>query len=635
MSPQSQPPVIPAPNDPAEWKRWREELHNWRTEETAAQNYTGSNYNSPEFEWMQRCFAFGKVMLFDREFIDPHTSQFKVDQWLDTVEREFGGLDALALWQAYPRIGIDSRNQFDHYRDVPGGRKGLKRLVEHIQSRNVRVVLAYNPWDTGTRRESKPDHEALAEIVGEAGFDGVFLDTLQRGASDLRQALDKVEPGIVLESELALPVDAISDHHASWAQWFDDSYAPGIVRNKWFERRHMMHLIRRWDWDHTGELHMAWMNGAGMFIWQNIFGSWNGWTEHDKKILRIMLPIQRRYWKHFSYGEWTPLVETGHPHVFASRWVYDGVQLWTVVNRSQELAESHIEGIASNSSTRLYDLINGIELDHSQLKVASRGISALISIPSSRIDNDFKTFLAKQSSITTKGSESTTRHDLMPVRVTAQPSRVRVAPTGMKVLAGGHRTVVSAMRVRECGEYQYAAFHGLAYPDLHATRYIERHVIIGNVAVAEREVSNADFHQFLKESGYQPKDKEYFLQHWSNGAPKQGEESKPVVYVSLDDAREFAKWAGLRLPTEDEWQLAVEEHSLPYGQVWNWTESEHEDGHTTFSLLKGGTAHKTEGSDWYTESGPQKPDWTMKLIHFWPAMDRSEVIGFRCACDLD
>ena len=34
--------------------------------------------------------------------------------------------DAVVIWQAYPNIGFDERNQFDFYRDLPGGRRSSK-----------------------------------------------------------------------------------------------------------------------------------------------------------------------------------------------------------------------------------------------------------------------------------------------------------------------------------------------------------------------------------------------------------------------------------------------------------------------------------------------------------------------------
>lgn len=629
-----QAPLIPAPSDPAEWKSWREGLENWRTETRAGLHYDGAPYDKPEFDWMQSCFAFAMVMLFDRQFVDPKGNMFEVDRWLDMMNREFGGIDAVALWQAYPRIGIDSRNQFDHYRQVPGGLKGLKHVVDRIHAHGSRAVLAYNPWDTGTQREPKPDSQVMADLVKEVGFDGIFLDTLREGGKALRDAMDRARPGLVLESELALDLSAIPEHHASWAQWFDDSEAPGVLRNKWFERRHMQHMIRRWDKDHTGELHMAWMNGAGVFIWENIFGSWNGWSDRDKSWLRLMLPIQRRFARHFTGGEWTPLVETSVPHLYASRWELDGVSLWTAVNRDTRAVSGFVQSLSSDGTTRLFDLVRGVELDHGRLEIGSRGIGALTAVPSRLVDSGFKEFLSKQADRYHKAKFFEGRVEPKVVRISPSPSHLRVPQPGMKRVEAGSYTVVSKFRVRECGDYEYALFGSPGYPGLHQERTLETRVEVSAFALAIREVTNGEFHTFLQATRYKPKSRESFLAHWRNGAPKPGEEDLPVTYVSLADARAYAQWANLRLPTEHEWQLGVTQHLMDHGKVWNWTESEHQDGHTTFSVLKGGCEWKAVGSDWYADSGPHPPEFSMKLIHFWSGMDRSEAIGFRVAVDL-
>ena len=61
----------------------------------------------------------------------------------------------------------------------------------------------------------------------------------------------------VLEGESRVSLARIDDHQLSWAQWFADSAAPGVLRARWFERRHMLHHTRRWNRDHSDELQSA------------------------------------------------------------------------------------------------------------------------------------------------------------------------------------------------------------------------------------------------------------------------------------------------------------------------------------------------------------------------------------------
>jgi hypothetical protein len=264
-------------------------------------------------------------MMYDEAFYDPDRNEYTVESFIDDGIRKFGGYDAIVLWHAYPRIGFDNRNQFDFYRDMPDGLEGLRVLSRAIRKRGVKVFIDYNPWDTGTRREDKPDVDVLAELVQMIEADGIFLDTLHEGTSELRTKLDAVRPGVVLESELTLPVERVHDHHMSWAQWFEDGDVPGVLWNKWFERRHMMHQIKRWNLDHSEELQTAWMNGSGILVWENVFGSWVGWNARDCSILRTMLPIQRRFVRLFCGEGWTPLVETEKAHVYASLWQEGGL----------------------------------------------------------------------------------------------------------------------------------------------------------------------------------------------------------------------------------------------------------------------------------------------------------------------
>src|SRR5688572_30678060 len=154
--------LISAPKDSSKWPEWREQLQQWRESTRYLLQYDDSRYALPEFEWIPRTFTLALVMIGDLTFYD---GDYRLNEFLDVAAQDFGGYDAIILWHAYPRIGFDSRNQFDFYRQMPGGLKRLRQLVDECHSRGVRVYIDYNPWDTGTRREEQSDVDALAALV--------------------------------------------------------------------------------------------------------------------------------------------------------------------------------------------------------------------------------------------------------------------------------------------------------------------------------------------------------------------------------------------------------------------------------------------------------------------------------------
>jgi formylglycine-generating enzyme required for sulfatase activity len=87
----------------------------------------------------------------------------------------------------------------------------------------------------------------------------------------------------------------------------------------------------------------------------------------------------------------------------------------------------------------------------------------------------------------------------------------------------------------EQGRYDYERpLHKVTVPDFYIGRY---------------PVTNEEYGLFLKENPAL-REPEYWADRQFN-QPRQ-----PVVGVSWDDAKKYAKWAGLRLPTEAEWEYA-------------------------------------------------------------------------------
>jgi formylglycine-generating enzyme required for sulfatase activity len=678
-------PLIPAPSNPIQWPAWREALQAEREQMKRRLAYDDTLYRRPDFAWVPSCYCCCFVMMCDKQFYDRATQRFTVDAFVADGVRRFGGFDAVVLWHAYPRIGFDNRNQLDFYRDTPGGLPGLKELCRQLHEHGVKVFIDYNPWDTGTRREGKPDADALVELIQSIEADGIFLDTLHEGFAEIRTKLDTVRPGVVLESELTLPPQRIHDHHMSWAQWFDDSDVPGVLWNKWFERRHMMHQIKRWNNDHTGELHTAWMNGSGILVWENVFGTPVLWSNHDNSILRSMLPVQRRYRNLFSSEQWTPLVATKQAHVYASLWEGESMRLWTLVNRSKKIVDGALLKVPHVEEQHYYDLIAGKEIGSIQRdyiilegKIEPRGIAAFMASIHEALGPDFQDFLAHQAALHA-GPVCVDRPDLaeqtlIKPKLTELYKPVEI-PEDMTLIPGVEVEMEISYRNRECGFYHLpdGKLPAKSTRGLNKIITFKKSVRLNPFAIDLKPVTNAQFADFLEATGYEPKNSANFLKHWKAGRIPQGFEDHPVVYIDLDDARVYANWAGKRLPTEYEWQYAAQgadSYKYPWGNdwrdgfanagrtatttpvtacpkgrssfgcydmcgnTWEWTESERADARTRFCIIRGGSFYKAEGSHWYADGGPQPSNFAAKFLLSWPALDRCATIGFRCVVDV-
>ena len=253
----------------------------------------GRLFERDDLAWYRGACVEAFLFMYDTSFYDRAARRYRIEEILDDGEREFGGYDFVLLWQSYPRLGIDGRNQLDLYRDMPGGLPGLRDLVQRAHDRGVRVFVNYNPWDVGTRREpdGRSDGEALAGIIAAIGADGVFLDTMTMDQPGFREHLERANPAILFNPEGVPPVSALSSVAGSWLQRRAVA-PPGLITIRWLEPRFSFRAIDRTALDHREILHMGFFHGCGQVVWENIFGWWNPWPEADREVATVSWTVR-------------------------------------------------------------------------------------------------------------------------------------------------------------------------------------------------------------------------------------------------------------------------------------------------------------------------------------------------------
>jgi len=151
--------------------------------------------------------------------------------------------------------------------------------------------------------------------------------------------------------------------------------------------------------------------------------------------LRLMLPLQRRFTGLFTGEGWSPLVPTGQPGVFASRWERDDMRLWTLVNRTGRPVAGELLRVSHGADERAYDLVAGREVADFAARppaagsgavapritvplaghIAPRGLGCFVVAKPETLRKDFREFLVKQA-------RRSARYDGDTTPVTAFPS---------------------------------------------------------------------------------------------------------------------------------------------------------------------------------------------------------------------
>ena len=655
---------------PEAWDRWYRAMVAERDGVLARAGFDPAAYEDPATAWSDTAFRQVFLFMYDAAFYDSSARRYRTPELVERWTTSFGRVDEILLWQAYPRLGFDTRTQFDFYRDMPGGLDGLRADVcDPLHARGIRVLVDYNPWDAGT-------YDELAEVVHALDADGVMLDTMTDVPGELARAVGRRRRGVVFAPELRPRVEDLSRARRSWAQWCDvgDDGSPSIYRSRWLVPRHRQLAIARWDTSRKRDIVYSFFNGSGLVLWENVFGAYNPYSREDRRLIAETAAVLDGYQDLFAHGEWLPLVPTGVSGLDANRFTEpsSGRAIVTLRNRTSARLAYAVPADAPAGLGYFAFWGDAHELspgDPVSIEPGSTQAVVLDDPARARLALAHFEELSRRADVALP--EDTERRPRP--RPTASPSVERPSPAErgrMIELPGSAFDMRIRHARRECGCYPLGATDdatwGWNYQDTIAH---DVHVVLAPFAIRAAAVTNAEFLAFVDASGYRPADDRRFLAHLERkrdgslpSALPDTQGALPVTHVSLADARAFAAFHGHRLPTEAEWQWAAEGagrgHRFPWGDderpfppvlrpadddttatpegvlglsgnAWELTESEHTDGHTRFVMLRGGVYLPPGTSEWLVARGARPNDSHAKYLLLSDGLDRSETVSFR------
>ena len=593
---------INGPDTPARAPAWLAAMQAYRIQQAALLSYDDSIYKFAPLNWTQHNPIQPQAMAHDRYFYDVTTGTYTVDKYLADVRTRYGGIDSILIWPTYPNMGVDSRNQDQLIRDMPGFPNGVKQMIANFHKNGVKVLFPYNPWDIGTHDPGAAWSEVLPKTMAEIGADGMNGDTQEYVDNEFFQnsLIDK-QP-LAFEPELGVATGIYFDGHGTppkglvsvspaiqwnpmgWGYWRTPYTLLGVSLNKWFEPRFTVHVNDRWSQSKIAMLQAAFFNGTGLESWENVWGIWNQMTDRDDQAVRCVATIERKFPDLLISQNWEPYTPTiNNTQVYASKWPNETNSqiLWTIVNVGTTQVDGYQITVPYQAGLEYYDLWHGVKLNPTisgdtatlAFSIEASGYGAILATTPAAKPADLSAFLLTMRRLTAKPLSSySAANTVLPQTIGANPPTTPYSqtPAGMIMIPGTqYQFVVSGTEIEGSGEpgadvqYPWESTPSMTH---------SYQIAINTFYIDKTEVTNLEYQAFMNATNYRPADMHNFLKDWNWSNPvhphyQQGWDNKPVTWVSVADAQAYASWAGRRLPNEWEWQYAAQGTD---GRLYPW-----------------------------------------------------------------
>jgi iron(II)-dependent oxidoreductase len=709
--------------------------------------FSDSILKREDLKWFRKCYSVDLMMNWDKRFYDYKDGAFHVKEFLEKMKGLMGGYDVYGIWPTWPALGMDQRNQWEMFRDLPGGYKKLKEISNLCHNENAKFFISYNPWDQSTN-DSGNQFEGMTEITKAIDVDGFVLDTTGKSSWSLQHAADRARPGVIMYSEgMAVPKDmqGIPSGRVHNALY----YCPMLNLNKLIRPDFAIFRVAEENKEPIRrEFNVSFFNGYGTEINSFAAGRFE-WSDNQMRYWGKLLRIQRENSENFISEDYKPLVKTLVDSIYVNQWPGENKTIYTVYNLRPQGFKGLLFEVTPTDATHYVDIYLHEEIIPQKVKDISylpvqvesfdsfelgtnneSSISAIAQLPrllNVSLKSDELTISASKGNLIRiwAGLPS---YEKRPKEFTITKQTIRlldefsncegkfviqlfdngilldenilfIKPGTARMISTSNSTVAVTKApkgmvtipagVFQCNEYR-TGDNFILYPDNLPKR--GEKVQMSKFYMDQYPVTNKQYKEFLDKSGYQPKDTTNFLKHWIKGEIPEGKENFPVIYVTLEDAQAYAKWAGKRIPTEIEWQYAAQagkqnewpwvqknpvkrvEDSItatlsvwklegiesdrcnlgdgnlypvgkypkgknPFGLydlvgcVWQLTNDVFDNATYRYVMVKGGSYFLPSSSWWYVQGGPRELNYRQYLLRVSPSFERNATVGFRCVKD--
>ena len=317
-------------------------------------------YDRSDLKWIRDKYLISINFSWDHSFYEALKGKYSLIDHLNHAYHLLGGYDIYAMWPTWPRLGLDERNQWDLYSDLPGGLKKIRELSSFAKKNGTRFFVEFNPWDQSTRKEDP--YKGMARLIQQTDADGVVLDTQGASSAALQHAADSIKKGVIMYSE---GMAIVKDMPGIVSGRVHDAIflSPPLNMNKLIKPEFAIFRVLQLS---QGPIHrevaISLFNGYGNEM-NTMAPGRPEWMEDEFRFLGNATKILRENSAAFLSQNWKPLLPTLKDSIWVNSFPARQKTIYTILSFNPSGLIGPLFEVEKDSTTHFVSLWNHQDLD--------------------------------------------------------------------------------------------------------------------------------------------------------------------------------------------------------------------------------------------------------------------------------